>query len=65
MYQIIDGQGGGLKSTERHATLESVRESLASFHSVDTEGAEVMGLTELCDIGTWDTVDSKGKSVFN
>ena len=53
MYTIIDTQGGGLKSTEKHETLESVRESLASFHSVDVEGAEDMSLIELCEIGGW------------
>ena len=54
MYKIIDGQGGGLKSTEFHETLEEVRASLASFHSIDVEGAEHMTLEDLQEIGDWE-----------
>ncbi len=56
MYKIIDLQGGGLKKTEQHNTLESVRESLASFHSIDVENTELMTLVDLCEIGGWEVV---------
>ena len=65
MYKIIDGQGGSLKADEEHKTLDEVRESLASFHSIDVDGAEEMSLQELCDIGTWDVVTGEDVSIFD
>jgi len=65
MYKIIDRQGGGLKNTEQHESLEDVRESLVSFHSIDVEGAEDMSLQDLCDIGDWDVVTGEGVSIFD
>lgn len=62
-YRLVDGEGGGLKWHELHPSLESVRESLAGFHSVDVEGAERMTLTDLCEIGTWSIVDQDDKEI--
>lgn len=62
-YKIIDGQGGGLKGTEEHLTLDSVRNSLASFHSIDVEGTEKMTLGDLCEIGTWSIEDDQGNEI--
>lgn len=65
MYKIIDLQGSGLRAGMEFDTLEAVRESLASFHSIDVECAEEMGLNDLCSMGCWDVVTSEDISIFN
>lgn len=56
-------QGGGLKRGNTYATLEEVRDDLASFHSIDVENTDKMSLNDLCEVGSWQVVDMDGNTI--
>lgn len=62
MYRIIDGQGGGLMAMREFKTLDEARDTLRSFHSIDTEGVDKMSLAQLCELGVW-TIEENGKEL--
>ena len=53
-FKIVDRQGTGYMSELVFNNKDEIREQLASFHSIDVEGAMEMSLNDLLEIGDWE-----------